>query len=131
MLTCLLSEFTSVSPAALSPSSHITCVYVFLLFSPQFPIFLLHAFVLPNIMYSPAVLHFTPSCSFVLFSIICMCFFSLANALPPLRATLYNLITSSITLIPSPPLTHTITPISSFHYNLQPPTPTALGSQYL
>ena len=73
-----------------------------------------------------SLLHFTPPCGFMLFSIIYIFFFFLTNALflPHTPHFSTSFITSSTTFIPSPPLIHTVTPVSSlfsFHYNLQLP----------
>ena len=119
MFTCLFSEFTSISPAGCGSFpllTHRTCLPFFYLFSPQFPIFLLNAFVLPNIMYFLATsLHFTLPCGFMLFSIIYIHIYFLSPTLshPPSRAALFNLIYHLTSFIPSPPLTHTIASVSS------------------
>ena len=97
---------------------HIARAYLVFYFSPfSFIFFLLHGFMLPNIMYFLATsLH-----SSLRFHAIFNFFF--ANSLPPSRAALINFIYHIIptAFIPSPLLTHAIAPVSS----LSPSIPTS------
>ena len=129
MFTCLLSLFTSISPATLSPSSHIARASLFFYCSLPNSIFPSCTMALCyQILSIFSPLHFTPPCVSMLSPTIY--FFSRLRSLPPSRAALLNPIYHFIRHIYSFTFTHTppfsFLPTATSH----PHNPTGLGSQY-